>query len=294
MNHKLNSTLTVIAALVLGSAGLLHSAPLIEFNFNSNSSPVTSSGTTAGVTGIVSPATFAPGVSGLAGDYAFDNSASTGMGSLGTGGSVSGNSVFPSLSSFTLQGWFKSGTAIAGAARLFDDYTNLGSTGFGLRADTTTGNLVLTIRGVNGGSTGAAYGTTNAWVFFAVSYDFADENARFYVGASSTSVSLVNTAPMDVFGTGPTLLGTSNLVIGNVVGANTRPYDGLLDNMRLFGAATGSTGALSLSELETLRANDIANVPEPATWTLLALFISLMLGIRQANQSRRPRPPHYN
>jgi hypothetical protein len=62
---------------------------------------------------------------------------------------------------------------------------------------------------------------------------------------------------------------TAGLTVGNYADTSIqRPFDGLLDNMRIFGSTTDASGALSLAELETIRAADI--IPEPgAVWLLL-------------------------
>jgi hypothetical protein len=45
------------------------------------------------------------------------------------------------------------------------------------------------------------------------------------------------------------------LYVGNSPSAD-RPFDGLLDNIRIFGSKTDATGALTQTQVETVRAGD--------------------------------------
>ena len=69
------------------------------------------------------------------------------------------------------------------------------------------------------------------------------------------------------------------LGVGNGA-AQSRAFAGLLDDMRIFGSTTDSTGVLSLSQLEQLRLSD---VPEPSTWItpLLAAGLLVIGGVRR-------------
>jgi hypothetical protein len=210
------------------------------------------------------------------------------MGNSGTGGTVALNTTLSGLSSLTVQGWFKSNTAINGAARLVDGYNTAGfGAGFGLRADVTAGQLVFTIDG-NNYTSSASYGATNAWVFFAATFDFGTEDAKFYVGSTSSAVSLVNTVNLNNIPETTSRTGGNNFEIGNLAGVNnTRPYDGLLDDIRIYGATTGNSGALSLTDLESLRQFDV--VPEPSTWVMVFSGLGMLSLFRRNLTYRRAR-----
>lgn len=262
----------VVAACLFGAGTSLHAqTPLLEFNFNNaSSSTVTSSGSVV-ATGTVT-GTYAAGVTGAAGDYSFDNSASTGMGNVGTGGGVLLSTSAGGYKSLTLQGWFNSSTVLGNAARLIDGYNTASGSGFQLRADVSTpGALVLTMDGLSTTASLASYNSTNTWVFFALTYDITTKIARFYKGDATTAVAQVGTDQTLDYGAGitATRTGGSNITIGDLAGSNTRPYDGLLDDVRVFGSATDASGVLSLSQLESLRTADL--VPEPSSVALMAL-----------------------
>lgn len=267
---------------------------ILEYKFNDSGTTSASTGsTTTAVSFLDSAGTAADlhggagsGVSGLSGDKAFDNTASTGMGSAGTGGRATGGDIgtIDSLTSFTLQGWLyipASTPATISGARLFEknqdannqfsvQYHRSGVNGaLSLALGTPTHSATSAFSAGN-----ATFGTNAAWLFFAVTYDgtVATDNVKFYYGTTGTSVvQLGATQTLD----GGTLgSNTGSFIIGNLNG-NSRPWDGLLDNMRVYGATSGSGGALSSSALETLRAADA--VPEPHTAALLALGLTFFL-----------------
>jgi hypothetical protein len=252
---------------------------LLEYEFNDSGTTTTSTGSLPTVATMVNSGTTptdlhgaaGSGVSGQSWDLAFNNTASTGMGSAGTGGGVSVGDLdaVDGLSSFTLQGWFNSSTAIGGVARLFEKNAGAGTSGFVLRADTTAGQLVLQVDNIAVTSS-AAFGATNEWTFFAVSYDgtLTTNNVNFYLGDTTDAVSLVGTYTLN---SGVVNANSVPIVLGNNTSltgfTNIRPYDGYLDNMRVYGETTGAGGVLTLSQLEAVRAADL--VPEPTVSMLL-------------------------
>lgn len=277
-----NLPLTLLAACLFAAGftpTLRAQTPILEFKFNeANPTTATSSGSNT-ATGVVTGA-YATGVSG-AGDYAFDNNASNGMGTLATnGGGVQLGTALGGWKSFTLQGWINSNASPAeqlnNAARLIDGFSTANSAGFQLRADAAANNnagaMVLTVDGASVTSA-AGYAATNQWVFFAVTYDVASHTANFYVGDTATSVSQLGTGLTLNIGTGVTTTKTtgSNIAIGNLSGGTNRPYDGLMDDVRIFGSTIDSSGALSLAQLESFRALDVQAVPEPTAAALMIL-----------------------
>ncbi|MDR1279396.1 MAG: LamG domain-containing protein [Opitutaceae bacterium] len=299
--HAMLLAVTLATGAVSVFAAVTVPAPLLEFLFN-EASGTTTTGTTTTGTGSGSTGTVATyqdstgaaaslhsadtfGVSGQAGDYAFDNTASTGMGSAGTGGRVYAGNVATAqgLTSFTLQGWFYSDTQINGAARLLDDQSG-GAQGFGLRADNNAGRLVLTVNSTSSAASAASYTQTNQWVFFAVTYDGSQtsSNVNFYIGTTTSGVSLVGTHTLNAGQSQANLL---PLVIGNSTGSNNasninnRPFDGYLDNIRVYGSVNDNTGVLGIAQLEAIRSSDVTPVPEPVTTALLGGAGMLLIAV---------------
>lgn len=262
--------------------------PITEYRFNGSGTTATSPCPDVSVTfrnaaGVATNlySIDGAGVSGLAGDRAFDNTASSrmgrGNGSVNAGGiaNQSDLNAIDKLSSFTLQGWFKTvpGTTLGGFARLFDNHNDSISPqgGFelygGLNANgpVDPGKLSLLVNGSQVTTTTEAYPEQNIWVFFAVSYDgtLTTNNVKFYKGTKTSQVILVNTLTLNKSRVNdePTGLGLGNRDRRPSIPTQVldRPFDGFLDNLRIFGTATGRGGVLSISELEALRLRDVVN-----------------------------------
>src|SRR3989304_9079921 len=201
------------------------------------------------------------GVSGLTGDRAFDNTASTDMGGDGGRADQADLVAIDTLTSFTLQGWFKTAgsTAIGGgggtrkAVLLHNTSTSQGQTkGFELFGQPN--KLKLAVDGSNVET--SAYGDTQSWIFFAVTYDgtLTSDNVKFYKGSASSEVTLVTTLTIDM-GRGED--DTGGLGIGNERGRNDSPFDGYLDNVRVYGSQGDNSGVLTLAQLDSIRAGDV-------------------------------------
>jgi hypothetical protein len=264
----------------------INPTPILEYKFDETGSNAPSTGIATNAAAFLSGAAVrrdfhsldAQGVSGRPGDRAFDNSLSSGMGSNGSGGRAaiaSDDQAADGLLSLTLQGWFRAdGVAIDNLARLITK--QLGSTGFLLLG--TGGNLDLEINNVGSTSTGAYYADVGVWVFFAVTYDgtATNNNVRFYRGLRTNSVTLRETRTLNQ---GRVLANTGSITIGNANsdGSLMRPFDGWLDNVRVFGNKTNSSGALPLQQLEWLRVKDVQNLSEPETLSVTHAGLSAQL-----------------
>lgn len=283
-------------AVVVAAPYAIPERPLFQFDFNESGDQAFATGAKP-VTATFVNSAGAPGdlhgeggggVSGKLHDRAFDNRASTGMGNAGTGGGLVVGDItsVDGLTSFTLQGWFKTDVAINGAGRVFEKNFGAGSSGFLLRAGTSPGQLVLQVNSRAVGSA-SAYGATGRWTFFAVTYDAlkTSDNVRFFVGSDTTPVGSAGTYTLN----GGSVIANTvipnqiPLVVGNNSGtagfANDRPFDGLLDNLRVFGAASGGRGILGLDALEQIRLCDLKGDELPAPGLSLA-GIAPELGFR--------------
>jgi hypothetical protein len=143
----------------------------------------------------------------------------------------------------------------------------------------TTDNLPLAQGG--GGSTTL----TQQWVFFAISYDgtLTSNNVNFYSGTIGSTVSLINQGTINAGAITDDAVG---FALGNGWNAFSRPFDGLMDNVRIFGSKTDATGVLGLSDLQYIQSQDLNNealaiVPEPGSATMIASGIALLGLVRR-------------
>ena len=256
----------LLMALICGGARAVP-IPLVEYRFNDSGTTTASTGSSKTVLNLLKNAIATDlhssdslGVSGFAGDKALDLTAATGMGTIGGAGNgvarLSSPSFLSNLTSFTLQGWFKpDGTVIGSNAYLLQ--TQNGTAQIKVNAE-YNGKLSLTVDNIAAATASvASYSTTSSWTFFAVTYDgtVAADNVTFYVGSVSTSVSQVGTVrSINAGAVNP--FGAGNFSVGNSNGTD-RPFDGRIDNFRIFGTLSGSSGVLSLSDLEALRLADL-------------------------------------
>jgi hypothetical protein len=262
-----------VAGVAMLSAGVLNAA-LIDVGFNETGTVATNAGTTSNFTLKNSSSANTDlhtadgfGVSGLAGDRAFDNSASASMGGSGgrAGSDINQNSG--SLASFTLAGWFKTAdtTQIGGGAALLvwqDADSAL------IVSSANSGKLSLKVNATTVESA-ASYTATQEWVFFAMTYDstLGSNQAKFYVGGTNSAATLVSS--LDLAGGAPDITGT--ITIGNQ-GNPIRAFDGLLDNFYL------DSGAMDLQSIDAMR---VAAIPEPATVGLFVISSSVLLFLRR-------------
>ncbi|MDR1280811.1 MAG: LamG domain-containing protein [Opitutaceae bacterium] len=170
------------------------------------------------------------------------------------------------IQSFTITGWFKpDGSVIGNGAKILD------TTGSALVVSSSAnGRLGLYVNGNTVSGNASNYYATGTWVFFAITYDGAltANNVNFYIGSESSN-SLAKVGDALTLNKGSLTLTDVSLALGNSVGSNSRPFDGLIDNIRIYTNNTTDSGILTLGQIESLRATG-SIVPEPATVTLLA------------------------
>ncbi len=264
--------------------------PILFYNFNNGTGTTAASTGSANISAVMYNSSNAQtnlytasgtGVTGLAGDYAF-NSNATGMGYAGSGGYLSVSNIsagaINGLDSFTLTGWFntESSTEINNSARLFD-FTS-GNNGFLLDAS-AAGTLSLNVDGTSVGAS-SSFSATNSWVFFAATYDgtSSTNNVNFYEGTLTSKPTLVGTASAS---TGAMAIApTGAFQIGGNSG-DVRSFQGDLDDMGVYGSGNNSSGALTLGAVDALYAQE---VPEPnimASFLLGGILLLLLLGRKQ-------------
>ncbi|MDR1282641.1 MAG: LamG domain-containing protein [Opitutaceae bacterium] len=274
----LPAVLCLPAALCLVPTGLRAQSLLLHYDFNqpvANGTVVTDTsgnGRNGTLAGSAKWGADKTGVSGMAGDHAFDNTASI-MGDNNdpaTGGALRYGQSMENLTSFTISMWFRTdGTQpLANSARLFDSLSEflLAGTGDGKASFNLAGAVLAANPDAN---PVLALAAQNEWVFIAVTWaDGApgqQSTAKIYAGASAQAVSLVASGTSAT--TGPASLTSLSF------GANwwlKRPVDGWLDDIRVYGETSGAAGALSLETLDTIRLAGLNQIPEPATSATVA------------------------
>lgn len=240
--------------------------PVVEYLFNENGVLVFSTGSEkiplefkdeGGLSDLHSQGGL--GVSGSLGDRAFDNTSSSGVAEM-----AAAERLNPALSAFTSstwQGWFKFSKEPANSSRIFDKYGNNYQVYYAVG-----GSLLLNIMN-NSVRSEKEYKKLNEWVFFAVTYDYTlnENNVSFYVGTKTEPVSLVSTHTLNVAMQNNSM----NLKIGGW-NMQTARFTGLLDNIRLFGSKSDSTGVLSLEQLEAIRIGDTLLIPDQSKCVIRA------------------------
>ncbi|HEY8966832.1 MAG TPA: LamG domain-containing protein [Candidatus Methylacidiphilales bacterium] len=255
--------------LAFAAGAPAQSAPLLCYEFNGGSKPESTDAAGSGgnltearmkgADGKPAPlwSSDAEGVTGQPGDYALDLRGATGMGGDGAGGvAYVLHPLLEGLKSFTLTGWIKTASLPGRGARLFD-YAGP-KAGFLLSFDAGKPGLQVNDKGLR--SERLEFAPAAGWTFFAVTYDSTVEtdNVVFYRGArgSGTLDSEVRTLAHPE---PPAANPTGTLAIGNWM-AGTRPLQGLLDKMAVYGSNQDGSGALKADEIQAL----FASVSAPA------------------------------
>lgn len=188
----------------------------------------------------------AVGVTGQDGDHAYDLSGTAGMG-VGNGKFAYTRDLdsIDGLLSFTLTGCFKTdvGETLGKNVELFKTkklkLTSVNNGHLKLFVDSE-----LELDSVT--SSKADWNNVNSWTHFAVSYDGTRSvrNVKFYKATINSAVILSSTETLDRKSVN--IGGAQRLYISN----QFRPFDGYLDNMRIYGSKIDSSGALTTAQLE--------------------------------------------
>jgi len=270
--RKLMLMLSLVMLSLFGISAQSLPEPLVEYSFNGTGSEVVSTGkyefplklvTAKGDTDLHSRAGM--GVSGQPNDRAFDNTKASRMGQRGTGygRAVSQEKwldVIGFQQSLTIQGWFKAenpfdaGAVLSVVPGVFDLRHTSNVQGV-LRFMTYHKTLV-------NATSPPVYNRVGEWVFYAITWDGSKtkDNVKFYMGSTREAVRLISTASLDVpmeydnnshFFIGDTNVGDPNTNF-------TRPFDGYIDNVRVYGSEYDGAGILTLEQLEEIRTGDLA------------------------------------
>jgi len=279
--------IVLVTAISLAPVSRIHADLLLEFKFDAYSDVPQKTQTQSSIGGYRlslnntanTPVSLLDGVgtSGSAADKSLNLTSASQMGGNSTTpvGPVATyvantGAVIPAQSSLTISGWFKThgSTPIGNAARIFE---------IGSLSVTCPHDGVLSFFVSDGASSASLssfgdYLLTGSWCFFAITFDGsipAGDNVCFYVGSATTPVTLVGCGRIELFQwMGLPNVSDNNVIrIGNVASGSSargRPLDGYLDNISLYGAASGGSGALILSDIENLRLSTCPMVSPPA------------------------------
>jgi len=245
-------------------------------------------------------------------DRCFNNTSSTGMGRPAAGGDYSGGGARASanvseiecLVSFTLSAWFKTDTTTpwsnyARIAQMFKSDAGYELIGSFNSPGSARWEIDASVSDADAGD----FADTQKWVFIAMTYDGTATagNLKFYKGyrtaaeagkgPGSDAVQLMSTHTAN--------MGTTDdcggcFTVGNMDSSTerNRPFDGYLDNVRLWGTKTAgdASGAIGLSDLEKVRHMDVGVVPEPSSVGLMTTgLMSLFFFTRGAKTRRQCR-----
>jgi Concanavalin A-like lectin/glucanases superfamily/PEP-CTERM motif len=237
---------------------------------------------------------FGTGPGGVAGE-SIVNAAAGQAGSGVLAGTLGASS---SLSAFTVTMWVNLATASLNNYRILEispgsppttgsaDGTKLF---FGLNAG---GGLQLYVNNVNGNTTGTDIATANtwnnggtlgaiaanSWYFVAVTYDTIGGSSLLYSGDLSDSATLAYTYN-NLAGGALDLSSATSIALSDRFSGG-RNFPGALDDVNLYG------GALTQSQIDTIRLSQLVPAPEPGTLAMIGLGTVLSLGgaVRRKNK----------
>jgi hypothetical protein len=243
---------------------------LLQYKFDDKTAAVDSSG--RGLDGIYQQIRFektvlklAPGVSGKPDDFAFNGASAAAMGTNSTGEAAwrvkySGSGFDASYASFTVCGWFKTDKSepFSASARLL---TAVGTENL-LLSESGGKGLRLQIGDCTPVDSGKdSYSKTREWTFFAVTYDStaSEDNVKFWEGGTDGLV-LVCSKKLQKADAWKGLGPAADVSIGNRHGTIegkhlNRPFDGYIDDFRIYGDESSAAGALTEQELNKVRSS---------------------------------------
>jgi hypothetical protein len=279
-----NITPLLISLLALAPAGASAQTLLLNYNFNNvtgtSVTDASGDGRTGTLFGVASQGSSTSGLTGVSDNSLNLTSATMAGATVGSGGGVNAGAI-SSLQSFTLTLWFNKEVNAISGTRLMDDGTSL-------LAFTNNGNITFNSSGgtaVGNGTSNPALTNNNAWVFVAVTYDgsLASSQIKLYSGTSASSAALIAQGNTSLTG----IAFSSNLSFGARYATSDRGFDGSLDNIRLYGEASGGSGALDLAAINAIRTANLTAIPEPATYALAIGALTLTAAVVRRRHKTR-------
>ena len=295
MNSPTRLVLSAVVALSL--AGINHSATgatlLLQYDFDESSTGnalALDSGT-----GTPAPGLFMGGATRTGNTPGGFSTGALDLTTPGAGTYVDGgdSAKLDGLQSFTLTAWINLQDIPTGNLRIMSKQGGGTFPGFSWNiADPLTGAGTRSasnfgLRLFVGGSTGFAFDpapsalsidAANKWAFIAVSYDggATENNVNYFVGSATGQVLFATTTTVNA---GTVNGSDAKFGIGftDAAPASDTAPPGFLDDMRVY------SGSMTVSELEVVR---LANVPEPATGTLLLTAGASLFARRWRAKSR--------
>lgn len=206
---------------------------------------------------------------GPLGKACLDLTSATGMGTGFVGPCAKGaaGTVFDQAVSFTVTGWFNAHETPEKIARIFQAGPRfmLCFVGHGLSLQTGQGDYIDSVSSLHGlveggqGKTTASpepvpFNVVDQWVFFAVSYDNTGSETRvtFYRGDTSATKPLLAFTATYV-PAARELGNTPSFVLGGSGVPNTRPFRGMLADIRVYASASDGSAALGVAAVEKIR-----------------------------------------
>jgi hypothetical protein len=260
--------LIVTLFFVVSSVCLAIPTPIVEMGFGNDDLVSTGSANETGYMGNgggapSAPVTYANGVAGVGSRAA--NIATVdeiNLGSLGLGGGGVADAM-SGLKSFTMTMWIN----VASVANIYP-FLYVGDTDTTYARGDAFGRARCYVSNIwdSGWTPYAWWNATNQWNFLAWTVDLTQttNNANFY-WRTATAGGMGTTAHSINVPAGALTTQNGTFRFGENVG-------GLVDNIRVYGSKTDTSGILSMDDLNALHAADLAaEVPEPATLALLVV-----------------------
>ena len=251
---KIKSLSTAAIALCLYAAQSVSAALIFQMDFNDayGNQSLLDRGTT-GVTGTSSgnfaySTTVAPSNYG---GYSGSFDGSTGAVDFGDIDALDG------LSTITITAWIRMDSAGENSAGRIVRKRDGSTSGFETYYHGADSELEFVAK--NSVANGGGSISFGEWTFIAMTYDGTD--ATFYTG-DGTTLSGPDTASL---ANGSLGSNSVSLLIGNIE-ADSRTFDGLIDNVRIYDSIEGAASLESIMQF-----NDASFVPEPSSTALLGL-----------------------
>ncbi len=211
---------------------------------------------------------------------------------------TSTGTTFDGLTSYTVTGWINMSSAQAGG-RLLSIASGDGSAVMQIYLNDDYLRIQNTVESTTARKDSGTYTMLNqGWVFFAMAIDSTqasfNDAVKFYFGTETDAASLLGNASGSVGNTsGLAMDDSSTIVLGNSYNAGTSAnnraiIDTTLSDIQIYGSTSGSSGALSAPEIESIRQSSI---PESSSVSLLlGLAAAGLLSMRLVRSKKHKQP----